>query len=162
MGKSVMEYQDIIKIIPHRHPFIFIDRVTELKQGPNYPKRVGNRLKAIKNVTINEPFFAGHFPHRPVLPAVFVLEIMAQAGALMCYRKEDPPQDVAFAGVDKARFRKPIVPGDQLIIEMQCTKDRGQILLFEGRILVDGEVVAEAEILAKMFNLSEDATGLES
>ena len=148
-----MTIADIVKILPHRHPFLFVDRVLEKTWGPQYPNRTGNKIKALKNVTMNEPFFEGHFPHRPVMPGVIVLEVLAQVGALMCSRPEDPPQDVAFVGVNNARFRKPIVPGDQLVVEMECLKDRGQILIFNGVVKVGDDVVAEAEIMAKVFPL---------
>lgn len=148
-----MTINEITKILPHRHPFIFVDRVLEKTWGPNFPSRAGNKIRAIKNVTINEPFFEGHFPHRPVMPGVIVLEVFAQVGALLCCRPDDPPQDVAFVGVNNARFRKPIIPGDQLIIEMECQKDRGQILIFGGVAKVGDEIVAEAEIIAKVFPL---------
>ncbi len=148
-----MNIIEIAKIIPHRHPFIFVDRVVEKTWGPQFPNRAGNKIKAIKNVTINEPYFEGHFPHRPVMPAVIMLEVFAQVGALLCCIPGDKPQDVAFVGVNDARFRKPVTPGDQLIIEMDCRKDRGQILVFGGIIKVVDEVVAEAEIIAKVFPL---------
>ena len=150
-----MSITEITKILPHRHPFIFVDRVVEKIWGPQFPNRIGNRITAIKNITINEPYFEGHFPHRPVMPGVIVLEVFAQVGALLCCRPNDPPQDVAFVGVNEARFRKPIVPGDQLIIEMECRKDRGQILVFGGVAKVGNEIVAEAEILAKVFPLEQ-------
>lgn len=151
---QAMTINEIVKILPHRHPFIFVDRVIEKTWGPQYPSRLGNKIKAIKNVTINEPFFEGHFPHRPVMPGVIVLEVFAQVGALLCCRPDDPPQDVAFVGVNEARFRQPIIPGDQLVIEMDCRKDRGQILIFGGTVKVNGEIVAEAELLAKVFPLA--------
>lgn len=149
----VMNYTDIVKIVPHRHPFIFVDKVLEKKLSPKFPSRAGAEIVALKNVTINEPFFQGHFPHRPVMPGVIMLEVMAQVGALLCYRPGEPKQDVAFVGVNEARFRKPVVPGDQLIIKMTCSKDRGQMLIFGGAIYVNDEVVAEAEIIAKVFPL---------
>lgn len=150
-----MTITEITKVLPHRHPFIFVDRVLSKTWGPQFPNRTGNKITAIKNATINEPYFQGHFPHRPVMPGVIVLEVFAQVGALLCYRPGDPPQDVAFVGVNNARFRRPIVPGDQLVVEMTCSKDRGQILVFGGIVKVDDNIVAEAEILAKVFPLVE-------
>ncbi len=148
-----LSIEEIIKILPHRHPFIFVDRVIEVAWGPHYPQRTGNTIKAIKNITINEPYFQGHFPHRPVMPGVIILEVFAQVGALLCNRPGDPPQDVALVGINEARFRQPVIPGDQLLIEMDCRKDRGQILIFGGKVTVNGETVAEAELLAKVFPL---------
>jgi beta-hydroxyacyl-ACP dehydratase FabZ len=150
-----MNYNDIVKIMPHRHPFLLVDKVIEKKLSPNFPSRAGAEIVAVKNVTINEPYFQGHFPHRPVMPAVIMLEVMAQVGALLCHRPGEPKQDVAFVGINNARFRKPVVPGDQLIIKMSCSKDRGPMLIFGGKIYVNDEVVAEAEILAKVFPLEE-------
>lgn len=148
-----MGFREIVKVLPHRHPFILVDKVIERKLGPKYPNRVGNTIHAVKNVTINEPYFQGHFPHRPVMPGVIILEVMAQVGALLCYREEEPPQDVALVGVNEGRFRRPVLPGDQLNIFMDCRKDRGQILIFGGQVKVGNEVVAEAELLAKVFDL---------
>jgi 3-hydroxyacyl-[acyl-carrier-protein] dehydratase len=153
--QPLMGFREIVKVLPHRHPFILVDRVLERNLGPNPASRQGRTIHAIKNVTINEPYFQGHFPHRPVMPAVYMLEVMAQVGALLCYREEDPPQDVAFVGVNEARFRRPVVPGDTLEIKMDCRKDKGPFLIFGGQIFVDGEVVCEAEILAKVFDLDD-------
>ncbi len=146
-----MDSVEIAQILPHRHPFIFVDRVLEKNWGPHYPNRMGSTIRALKSVTISEPFFQGHFPHRPVMPGVIILEVFAQVGALMCYRPGEPPQDVALVGINEARFRQPVLPGDQLIIEMDCRKDRGQILIFGGQAKVGTEIVAEAELLAKVF-----------
>ncbi len=146
---------DIMKLLPHRYPFLLVDRVDELHipQGTdNTPgKRVGRRITAIKNVTANEQFFVGHFPHRPVMPGVLQIEAMAQVAALTCVELQGPKMDVAIAGVNAARFRRPVVPGDTLVLTAEVIKDRGQILLMKCEARVNGQVVAEAELLAKMF-----------
>ncbi len=153
----IMGFNEIVKILPHRHPFILVDKVLEKIPGPDFAtNRTGTKIVAVKNVTINEPYFQGHFPHRPVMPAVIMLEVMAQVGALLCYRPTGERFDVAFVGVNEARFRKPVLPGDQLVIKMDCRKDRGQILVFGGQIFVGDDIVAEAEILAKVFPLIEN------
>lgn len=146
-----LSINEITKILPHRHPFIFVDRVLEKTWGPNYPSCAGNKIRALKCITISEPYFPGHFPGRPVMPGVLILEVFAQVGALLCYRPGAPQQDVALVGVNEARFRQPVIPGDQLLIELECRKDRGQILIFGGKATVGDQVVAEAEILAKVF-----------
>lgn len=143
---------DIMRILPHRFPFLLVDRVDELILGPG-PTRVGSIIRAIKNVTFNEPFFPGHFPHRPVMPGVLLIEAMAQVAALACVEKDGPKMDVAIAGVDGARFRQPVLPGDTLEIMAECLKDRGQILQFKCEARVRGKVVSEVEIMAKMFPL---------
>jgi 3-hydroxyacyl-[acyl-carrier-protein] dehydratase len=152
----VMTFKDIIKILPHRYPFLLIDRVESLVRGPQYPNRTGNRIECTKCVTINEPFFPGHFPHRPVMPGVLIVEAMAQASALCCYRPEDPKQDVAFVSISDAKFRVPVGPGDTLDIVVECLKDRGSMMSFKGTAHVRGKLVAEAEFLAKMFNMETE------
>lgn len=150
-----MDITEITQILPHRHPFMFVDRVLEKTWGPHYPSRLGNKIRAIKCVTISEPYFPGHFPDRPIMPGVIILEVFAQVGGLLCYRPGEAQQDVALVGVNEARFRLPVIPGDQLVIELECRKDRGQILVFGGKATVGNEVVAEAEILAKVFPKSK-------
>ena len=144
-----MESLDIVKILerlPHRYPFLLIDRVLECEAG--------SRIRALKNVTINEPYFAGHFPGYPVMPGVLVVEAMAQASALLAYQSDDMQRDkksiIFFAGIDGARFKRPVVPGDQLIIEsVELRMVRG-IGKYQTRVTVDGALVAEAQLLAAL------------
>ncbi|WP_130471484.1 3-hydroxyacyl-ACP dehydratase FabZ [Candidatus Magnetaquicoccus inordinatus] len=135
--------QEILNILPHRYPFLLVDRIVEVVPG--------ERLRAIKNVTFNEPFFIGHFPGHPVMPGVLILEAMAQAGALLA-GKTDPASVCArlvyFMTIDNVRFRKPVVPGDQLHLELTLLKRRRDIWRFAGRAFVDGQLVTEAELMA--------------
>jgi len=137
---------DIIKILPHRYPFILIDKLEVIEPGKS--------LIAIKNVTINEPFFQGHFPGQPIMPGVLSLESMAQAGAfLMLSQVEDPlSKNMFFSSVEKAKFRKPIVPGDQLQIKMELIKRKLNICKFVGQCIVDSQVVAEAFLTATIVD----------
>lgn len=135
--------QDILKILPHRYPFLLVDRVVEVVPG--------ERLLAIKNVSFNEPHFMGHFPGYPVMPGVLILEAMAQAGALLA-GKTDPSSVcgrlVYFMTIDKVRFRKPVVPGDQLRLELTLLKRRRDIWRFSGKAYVAESLVTEAELMA--------------
>ena len=145
---------EIQKLLPHRFPFLLVDRVEELTREPaGAGNRVGRRIRALKNVTINEPFFPGHFPHRPVMPGVLQIEAMAQVAALTCVSLDGPKMDVAIAGINEARFRRPVIPGDTLHLSAEIMKDRGQILVVKCEARVNGQVVAEAELIAKMFLL---------
>jgi 3-hydroxyacyl-[acyl-carrier-protein] dehydratase len=147
-----MDINSIMQILPHRFPFILIDRIIELDPVPKTDSWVGRKVVAIKNVTINEPFFAGHFPHKPIMPGVLVVEALAQAAAICGYRSENKgPVDVMIASIDNARFRRPVVPGDQLRLTSQIVKDRGSIFYFHCEAHVDGQLVAEADMLAKTF-----------
>jgi 3-hydroxyacyl-[acyl-carrier-protein] dehydratase len=142
----MMEIAQIQNILPHRYPFLLVDRVIECV--PN------QKLTAIKNVTINEPFFNGHFPGMPVMPGVLILEALAQASALLAYQSlegsdKDKQNKVALLmAVDNAKFRKPVVPGDRLVLEVELLKHKGPIWKQKGTALVDGNRVAEAEFLA--------------
>lgn len=142
--QTIFKINDIIKVLPHRYPFILIDKIEMIEPGKS--------LVAIKNVTINEPFFQGHFPNQPVMPGVLSLESMAQAGAfLMLSQVEDPlSKNMLFSTVDKAKFRKPIVPGDQLKIYMDLVKRKLSICKFHGRCFVDDNLVAEAFLSANI------------
>lgn len=138
-----MDIHYILKQLPHRYPFLLVDRVLELKKGES--------LVAIKNVTINEPFFPGHFPHRPVMPGVMILEALAQATGLLAFETagEAPEGNMLyyFVGIDSARFRKPVEPGDQLRLEVKLLKHSRGIWKFEAYAKVDGEVVCDAQLM---------------
>ncbi|HEY7956844.1 MAG TPA: 3-hydroxyacyl-ACP dehydratase FabZ [Polyangia bacterium] len=132
----------IERLLPHRFPFLLIDRVVELS---------GEKVVALKNVTINEPFFAGHFPGHPIMPGVLIVEAMAQAGAVLAMSESDrKPEELViyFMALDQVKFRKPVVPGDQLRLEVEPLRKGGAIWKMKGRALVDGQVVTEAQFLA--------------
>jgi beta-hydroxyacyl-ACP dehydratase FabZ len=135
----------ILAFLPHRYPFVLVDRILEMEPG--------KQVKALKNVTMNEPFFQGHFPDHPIMPGVLIVEFMAQAGAVLVLDSlpgELHGAPIYFMGIDKARFRKPVVPGDQLIAEVKVMKMRAKTAKLAGTALVDGQRVAEAELLANI------------
>jgi beta-hydroxyacyl-ACP dehydratase FabZ len=141
--ENILDIQAIMTFLPHRYPFILIDRVIKLESG--------KEIVALKNVTINEPFFQGHFPTNPIMPGVLIIEAMAQAGGVLVIEsmpKERHGQSVFFLGMDKVRFRKPVVPGDQIIFEVKLLKIRSKAVKLSGKASVDKSLVAEAEILA--------------
>ena len=144
--KSQFEIQDIMKILPHRYPMILIDRITEITEG------VG--LTAIKNVTINEPYFSGHFPGQPVMPAVLILESMAQAGAFLVLNTVSDPlqKNMLFSSISDSKFRIPIIPGDQVEIKMELVKIRLGGVKLRGEAYVCGKLVAEANFMANIVN----------
>lgn len=150
-SKAVYEISEILRILPHRFPFLLVDRVEVLERDLKAKNRVGWKIRAIKNVTFNEPFFPGHFPHRPVMPGVLQIEAMAQAGCLAVVDPDGPEMDVAIAGINDARFRRPVIPGDRLVLTAEITKDRGQIMVLKCQMHVDGELASEAEMIAKVF-----------
>ena len=141
-----MDIQHILRRLPHRYPFLLVDRVLEFEKNV--------RIKALKNVTMNEPFFAGHFPARPVMPGVLMLEAMAQAAALLSFESMDtePGDDtvVYFVGIDGARFKRPVEPGDQLILEASIDRVKGGIYKYKVRASVGGETAVEAELMCTM------------
>ncbi|PLX86063.1 MAG: 3-hydroxyacyl-[acyl-carrier-protein] dehydratase FabZ [Desulfuromonas sp.] len=138
----VLNIQEIMKLLPHRFPFILVDRIVELEEG--------KKIVGVKNVTINEPFFQGHFPDHPIMPGVLILEAMAQVGGVFAIvsDKIDDDKVTYFAGIDKARFRKPVVPGDVLRMELELLTCRRGLYCFKGKAYVDGTLVAEAELKA--------------
>jgi 3-hydroxyacyl-[acyl-carrier-protein] dehydratase len=139
----MIEIKEIMNILPHAYPFLLVDRIIEMDPG--------KRIVGIKNVTYNEPFFPGHFPGRPIMPGVLIVEAMAQTAGVLVFNsltKEEHKKPVFFLGIDKVRFRKPVVPGDQLHLELEITKHRESVWGFKGKALVDGKLVAEAELLA--------------
>jgi 3-hydroxyacyl-[acyl-carrier-protein] dehydratase len=141
---TVMEIGDICKILPHRYPFLLIDRVLELERM--------KRIVALKNVTFNEPYFQGHFPEKPIMPGVLIVEAIAQAGGLLLLT-EVPNRDdllMVFTGIEKARFRRPIVPGDQVRLEVEVRAWRITAARLEGKAYVDGKVAAEAIVTCRL------------
>jgi 3-hydroxyacyl-[acyl-carrier-protein] dehydratase len=145
-----MDIHKILKQLPHRYPFLLVDRVLEIDKGKS--------IKALKNVTINEPFFTGHFPHRPVMPGVLMLEALAQAAALLAFDALDtsPTDDTVyyFAGIDNARFKRPVEPGDQLILEVELLRMKAGIFKFKTRAAVAGETAVEADLTCAMRKIS--------
>jgi 3-hydroxyacyl-[acyl-carrier-protein] dehydratase len=150
---GAMDIFKIMRLLPHRFPFLLVDRVDHVHRPAGAKNRVGVVIRATKNVTINEPFFPGHFPHRPVMPGVLLLEAMAQVAALACINADGPKMDVAIAGLDKCKFRRPVLPGDTLDISVEVLRDRGAMVVAYGETRVRGQVVCECELLAKMFSL---------
>ena len=139
---KTFDIHKIRDILPHRYPFLMVDRVLDYN--------LGKTLTAIKNVTINEPFFQGHFPERPVFPGVLILEALAQASALLASQSvDDIEEDIIFlfAGVDKARFKRPVEPGDQLLLEVEQTNYKRLIWKYSTKATVDGKLVATAEVM---------------
>jgi beta-hydroxyacyl-ACP dehydratase FabZ len=140
----MLTIQDILKLLPHRYPMLLVDRVLEIEAG--------KRIVGLKNVTANEQFFQGHFPGAPVMPGVLIVEAMAQCAAIL-FLQDLPERDsklFLFGGIDKARFRRPVVPGDQLILECETVQKRSNTVRMKGVARVDGNVVAEAEMLSVM------------
>ena len=141
--ETPMDIQKIMKHLPHRYPFILVDRILEMEPG--------KRVVGLKNVTINEPFFQGHFPSSPIMPGVLILEAMAQAAgvlAIASLAKDSEGALMYFMGLDQVKFRKMVVPGDQLILDLQVLKKRAKIMKLEGVAKVDGQIVAEAQLMA--------------
>ncbi len=142
--ENQLTVEEIMEYLPHRYPFLMIDKITDYE--------VGVILKAVKNVTINEPFFTGHFPQKPVMPGVMILEAMAQATGILGFKTENVPAGdrsslYYLVGIDKARFKKVVVPGDRLDIEVKLIKSRRGIYSFSGKALVDGKVVCSADLM---------------
>lgn len=145
-----MNIHEILKYLPHRYPFLLVDRVVEIKEGES--------IVAIKNVTMNEPFFPGHFPHHPVMPGVLIVEAMAQVAAILSFKSmgELPDENslVYFAGIDGARFKRPVSPGDQLVMEVSIVNAKRNIYKYKAVARVDGEVAAEAELMCALKRLA--------
>jgi 3-hydroxyacyl-[acyl-carrier-protein] dehydratase len=140
---STIDINEIMKLLPHRYPFILVDRVLEAT--------VGESIMALKNVSINEPYFQGHFPGTPIMPGVLILEGMAQAGGLLAYitiKDMVGEKLIYFAGLDGVRFRQTVIPGDQLIYKLRVLKNKGKIWKMAGEALVNDKLVAEAQLMA--------------
>ena len=141
--KSEYDIHGIMNLLPHRYPFLLVDRVLELVEG--------DKIIAIKNVTINEPFFQGHFPGQPVMPGVLIIEAMAQVGGILAYETAAPENRdklIYFMGMDKVRFRRPVVPGDQILFEAKILKFRTKVAKMFGTATVEGQLAVEAELMA--------------
>ena len=137
------DISEILSVMPHRYPFLLVDRVLEMDD---------TKIRALKNVTVNEPHFVGHFPEVPVMPGVLVVEAMAQAGGFLLFSQVDEREGklIYFTGIDKCRFRKPVIPGDQLIFEVELVAKRSTFAKIKGRALVNDEVVCEAEMMSAL------------
>jgi beta-hydroxyacyl-ACP dehydratase FabZ len=137
------DIQDILEVMPHRYPFLLIDRVLEMGE---------NTIKAVKNVTFNEPHFTGHFPDRPVMPGVLLVEAMAQAGGYLLFRRIEDREGklIMFTGIDCCRFRRPVVPGDQVVFELEVVSIKRTFAKLHGKALVDGELACEATLMSAM------------
>ena len=142
----MLDVNEIMKLLPHRYPFLLVDRIVAFEEKKS--------ISGIKNVTINEPFFQGHFPGHPIMPGVLLLEAMAQVGGVFALKSDPKAAEkvLYFMSIDKAKFRKPVVPGDQVRFDLQLTKQRANIMAFKGEAKVDGVVVAEAEMMAMVVD----------
>lgn len=148
-GDKRLTVNDIIKLLPHRYPFLMIDKVLDYQDLS---------LRALKNVTVNEPCFTGHFPDNPIMPGVLITEALAQAGAILAYLKvNSSPKEYLFflAGIDNAKFKQMVLPGDQLILEVQITNNKGNFWKIYGEAKVDGKVVCSLEILSAMRKVTQ-------
>jgi len=152
MAEDVMDIPEIQKHIPHRYPFLLVDRILEVEKG--------RRIVGVKNVTMNEPFFAGHFPGRPIMPGVLLIEGMAQVGGVLWSKTIDlPRQDVSryfyFAAIDKVKFRRPVYPGDQVRYELQILHLKSRLCKMRGHAYVEGQLVVEAELLSMLVEYEQ-------
>ena len=139
----MIDINEIMQLLPHRYPFLLVDRVLEFE--------LSKRVVGIKNVTSNEPFFVGHFPGKPIMPGVLIVEAMAQTGGILAFKSfPEMKGSVLFIGIDNARFRKPVIPGDQLKMVVNVVKHKKEIWVFEGKAYVGDELVAEAKIMAML------------
>ena len=146
---NAMDIHQILEHLPHRYPFLLVDRVLECIPG--------ERILALKNVTINEPFFPGHFPHHPVMPGVLILEALAQTAAILSFQtmgvKPDDKSVYYFVGIDGARFKKPVTPGDQLMLSASIQANRRGLWKFSAKATVDGQVATEAELMCTVRSI---------
>jgi 3-hydroxyacyl-[acyl-carrier-protein] dehydratase len=150
-----MDVKEVLDYLPHRYPFLLVDRVLECEPG--------RRIKALKNVTINEPFFTGHFPHHPIMPGVLIIEALAQAAGILSFRtmnhKADGRLMYYFVGIDHARFKRPVVPGDALTLEIVLKRHTRNMWMFIGTAHVGAAVAAEAELMCTIRSLEEVKSG---
>jgi len=143
----MIDIHGIMDVLPHRYPFLFVDRIIALEEG--------TRIVGIKNVTINEPFFQGHFPGEPVMPGVLIIEALGQTAGVLAYRamgEAAAGKGVYLMSINRVKFRRPVVPGDQLRLELDVVKHRGDIWAFQGKAFVEDQIVAEAELMATIMD----------
>jgi len=140
----MMNINEIMKYLPHRYPFLLVDRIVDLQPGVS--------ITGIKNVTMNEPFFQGHFPGQPIMPGVLIVEAMAQVAGVMAFSSGVEGKTVFFMSIEKAKFRRPVVPGDQIKLEIKLLQQRGNVWKFSGSALVEGKTASEAEFTAMVTN----------
>jgi beta-hydroxyacyl-ACP dehydratase FabZ len=146
--KLPLNHEDIIKIIPHRYPFLLVDRIIEMEKN--------KRVEGIKNVTANEPFFRGHFPNHPIMPGVLIIEAMAQVGGILARlsvpgaMEKNDVDAIYFMSIDKVKFRRPVIPGDQLKFEVEALRTGSRVWKMGGKAYVQGDLVAEAELVAAL------------
>lgn len=147
----VLDIKAILEHLPHRYPFLLVDRVLELEKG--------KRIVALKNVTINEPYFVGHFPHLPVMPGVLIIEALAQAAGILSFqtmgRVSDANSVYYFVGIDSARFKRPVTAGDQIRLEVEILRTSRSIWKYGARAMVDGQVAAEAELMCTLRDIPQ-------
>lgn len=147
---AAMDIHEILKKLPHRYPILLVDRVLSIEAGKS--------IRALKNVTINEPFFTGHFPHRPVMPGVLMLEAMAQTAGLLAFSGNAAGSDtnsvIYFAGIDGARFKRPVEPGDQLVMDVEILRHKAGIYKFKGVARVGEDIACEAELMCTMRTIA--------
>jgi 3-hydroxyacyl-[acyl-carrier-protein] dehydratase len=152
---SSIDIRGILEYLPHRYPFLLVDRVESIESG--------KRIVALKNVTINEPYFVGHFPHVPVMPGVLIIEALAQAAGILSFetmgRRSDAGSVYYFVGIDAARFKRPVGPGDQLRLEVEIVRVARSIWKYAARATVDGAVAAEAELMCTLREIERPTTG---
>ena len=149
--KPFLSVTEIQKRIPHRFPFLLIDKVDSFEHGPDEDKLVGRKIVCTKNITINEPYFQGHFPDNPVMPGVLQVESMAQAGAIACVPGSDDKMEVLIAKISDAKFRRPVVPGDCLKVYAEILSEKRGLLSVRCEMRCEGELVSEVSVLAKIF-----------
>lgn len=147
----MMDIKEIQTLLPHRYPFLMVDRIIDVEPGI--------KITGLKNVSVNEPFFQGHFPGNPIMPGVLIVEAMAQIAGILAFRSGARGDAVYFMSIESAKFRKPVVPGDQLKLIVSKTKERGNVWRFSGSAVVDEKTVAEAEFTAMLFSSKDSEKG---
>lgn len=145
---SNMDINEVLQYLPHRYPFVMIDKVIDFYQPADPNAIEGRKIKCVKNVTINEPYFPGHFPHRPIMPGVLQIEAMAQCSAIVTHGPDNEGCDVLIVGIQDAKFKKKVVPGDTLVFEVEVIKYRRKLAIIECKGYVDGDLVSHATIKA--------------